>query len=103
MVDSLKRFLVLGIVAALFGLAGCASSGGKDGNSYFDDAAITMRVKKAIYNEPNLKVMDVSVTTVNGVVELSGSVKSRGEKVKVGNVARKVEGVKMVKNELVVQ
>ena len=62
-----------------------------------------MRVKKAIYNEPSLKVMDVSVKTEGGVVELSGQVKSRAEKAKVAEVARKVEGVKRVKNDLTVQ
>lgn len=93
----LHRKLMLLAAAALLGLAGCASPGG---NSYVDDAMVTARVKKAIYNEPGLKVTDVSVTTEDGVVSLSGMVKSRAERNKATEVARKVEGVKRVKNEL---
>jgi len=89
------------IAAAVLGLAGCASNGG--GNNYFDDAMVTARVKKAIYNEPSLKVADISVTTDSSVVALEGSVKSRAERTKAAEVARKVEGVKRVKNELKVQ
>jgi osmotically-inducible protein OsmY len=37
------------------------------------------------------------------VVELSGSVKSRAEKLKIGDVARRIDGVKRVKNDLTVQ
>ena len=94
----MKKAMAAFLTAALLGLTGCASTGG--GNSYFDDAATTMRVKKAIYDDPSLKVMDVSVTTVDGVVELSGTVKNRGQGVKAVQVARKVEGVKRVKSEL---
>ena len=96
------RFAML-IAAALVGLAGCASTGKEGGNSYLDDAAVTARVKRAIYNEPSLKVMNVGVTTEDGVVELTGNVKSRGERAKAGEVARKAEGVKRVKNELKIQ
>jgi osmotically-inducible protein OsmY len=64
---------------------------------------VTARVKKAIYNEPSLKVADISVTTDSSVVALEGSVKTRAERTKAGEVARKVEGVKRVKNELKVQ
>jgi len=87
--------------AAVLGLAGCASTPGH--NNYFDDAMVTARVKKAIYNEPALKVNDISVTTDNAVVSLSGAVKSRSERTKAAEVARHVEGVKLVKNELKVQ
>ena len=102
MIKLKARFAML-VAAVLLGLAGCASSGKEGGNSYFDDAAITTRVKRAIYNEPALKVMNVGVTTEDGVVELTGSVKSRGERAKAAEVARKAEGVKRVKNELKVQ
>src|SRR3981081_1994808 len=92
--NKLKHRFALVIAAALLGLAGCATSGG--GNSYFDDAAITARVKKAIYNEPSLKVMGVSVTTEDGVVDLSGTVKSKAERTKATAVAGKVEGGRKV-------
>ena len=104
MVNKLKRTFAFGIAAALLGLAGCASNSEKQsGGSYFDDAAITAKVKNAIFNEPGLKVMNVSVNTEDRVVELSGAVKSRAEKLKVGDVARRVDGVKRVKNDLTVQ
>ena len=50
---------------ALIGVAGCAT---KPGNNYFDDAMVTSRVKKAIFDEPSLKVTDISVTTENAVM-----------------------------------
>jgi len=99
--NKLNRSCAALLAAVVLGLAGCASSGG--GNSYFDDAMVTARVKKAIYNEPALKVTDISVTTEGNVVSLEGSVKSRAERVKAAEVARKVEGVKRVRNELKVQ
>jgi osmotically-inducible protein OsmY len=96
--SNLKRGLAVVFSAAVLGLAGCASTPGQ--NNYFDDAMVTARVKKAIYNEPVLKVTDISVKTENAVVSLSGAVKSRNDRTKAAEVARHVEGVKLVKNEL---
>jgi osmotically-inducible protein OsmY len=93
--DLLKRSRILLIVSLLLAVTGCATTGG-----FFGDAAITARVKTAIFNEPALKVMNVSVSTEDNVVYLSGTVKSRAERAKVIQVARKVEGVKAVKSEL---
>ena len=98
--SKLKQRFALVIAAALLGLAGCASPGG---TSFFDDAAVTARVKKAIYNEPSLKVMAVGVATEDGVVSLTGTVKSKAERSKATAVASKVEGVKKVKNDLKVE
>ena len=88
------------LIALVLMVGGCASSGNKEGGSYFDDAAITAKVKTAIFNEPGLKVTRISVRTEDQVVELSGSVKSRLERVKAGELAKKVDGVKRVKNDL---
>jgi len=96
--NTLKRSLALAFCAAVLGLAGCASTPGQ--NTYLDDSMVTARVKKAIYNEPSLKVNDISVKTDNAVVSLSGAVKSRTERTRAAEVARHVEGVKLVKNEL---
>jgi osmotically-inducible protein OsmY len=98
---TLKRISVV-LVASVLAVSGCASTSG-GGGSFFDDAAITTRVKKAIYDEPALKVGDISVKTDDKVVQLSGSVKSRAEQRKAAEVASKVEGVKRVKNDLLVK
>jgi len=98
--DKLKRGLAIAISAAVLGLAGCASTGG---NNYFDDAMVTARVKKAIYNEPSLKVTDIAVSTDKAVVSLSGAVKTRADRTKAADVARRVEGVKQARNDLKVQ
>ena len=91
---SIKRSCIL--LAML--LVGCATTG-----DYLGDARTTSKVKTAIYNEPELKVMSIHVATEEGVVTLSGTVKSRAERSKAVQVARKVEGVKQVKNDLTVE
>ena len=96
--DQFKRISVFLAAAALLAVAGCASNSG--GGSYFDDAAITAKVKKAIFDEASLKVTGISVNTENKVVQLTGSVKSRTDKAKAAEVAGKVDGVKRVKNDL---
>jgi osmotically-inducible protein OsmY len=102
--DKLQRRLAVLIAAAVLGATGCASTSEKgSAGAYFGDAAITTRVKTAIFNEPGVKSMDISVRTEDKVVQLSGYVKSRAEKTKVAEVARKVDGVTKVKNDLQVK
>jgi osmotically-inducible protein OsmY len=95
--NKLNRKLVVLASVALLGLAGCASKGG---SNFFTDSMVTASVKKAIYNEPSLKVTDISVATDGGVVSLSGAVKTQRDRARAAEVARNVEGVKRVKNEL---
>jgi BON domain len=90
----LKRTTALLVVTLVLGTAGCTKSS--------TDAAITGRVKTAISKEPGLKATKVSVSTDEKVVHLSGTVKSRDERAMLIAVARKVEGVKAVKTDLVV-
>jgi hyperosmotically inducible protein len=78
----------------VLGTAGC--------NRTPSDAAITGRVKTAISNEAALKGTKVSVSTNEKIVHLSGPVKSRDERAMLIAVARKVDGVKAVKTDLVV-
>ena len=91
----LKRTSALLLVTALLGIAGC--------NKSSNDAAITTRVKHAISKEAGLRGTKVSVSTDQKVVHLSGTVKSRDERAMLIAVARKVDGVKAVKTDLVVQ
>jgi osmotically-inducible protein OsmY len=100
--DKQLRLAVL-IAAVLLG-AGCASTSEKgSAGAYFGDASITTRVKTAIFNAPGLKSMDISVRTEDKVVQLSGYVKSRVDRTRVAEVARKVNGVARVKNDLQVK
>jgi len=86
---------------ALLSALGCASTPKQESTGeYIDDSVITTKVKAAIFNEPDLKTLDISVVTVRGVVELSGAVSSGSEISKAVEVARGVEGVKSVKNEI---
>jgi osmotically-inducible protein OsmY len=67
---------------------------------YIDDSVLTARVKTAIFNEPNLKSAEINVETFKGVVQLSGFVSSRDAERRAVEVARRVEGVKSVKNDM---
>lgn len=90
------------LVAAL--LVGCASGKTQESTGeYIDHSAITARVKTAIYNDPLLKVGQISVETYKGVVQLSGFVDSKQAVAKATQVARSVEGVEAVKNSLIVK
>ena len=102
--NSIKRTGILLMFTMLLG-TGCATTHEMFASTgeFFADTGITTRVKKAIYSEPELKVMNIHVSTDEGVVKLGGTVKSRSERAKAIQVARKVEGVKSVKSELQVQ
>jgi hyperosmotically inducible protein len=81
--------------------AGCASTRTQESTGqYFDDAAITSKVKTAIFNDPNLKVNEIGVETYKGVVQLSGFVSSQAEMNRAVEVARSVSGVKSVKSDM---
>ena len=80
---------------------GCASTPKKEGTGeYFDDTVITSKVKAAILQEPSLKSAEINVETFKGVVQLSGFVNSPADINKAVEVARRVEGVKSVKNDM---
>jgi len=74
---------------------------GAKAGAAIDDTAITTRVKGAIFAEPGLRTLQISVDTVGGVVTLSGSVDSRSSGDRAAALAGAVAGVKRVENRLV--
>ena len=102
-----KRHRILSILICVGLIAvfvGCASTPKSEGTGeYVDDSAITTKVKAAIFNDPALKVFQINVETFKGEVQLSGFVDSAQSVTKAGEVARGVEGVKSVKNNLIVK
>lgn len=67
------------------------------------DSEITAKVKAAVFAEPGLKTLQISVDTVNGVVTLSGSVDSQPNSERAKALAGAVSGVKGVENRLVLK
>jgi hyperosmotically inducible protein len=68
-----------------------------------DDTEITSKVKAAIFAEPGLKTLQISVDTVKGVVTLSGSVDTQSNSNRAKELASAVAGVNGVENRLVVK
>lgn len=66
-----------------------------------EDAEITGKVKAAIFAEPGLKTLQISVDTINGVVTLTGSVDSDASSDRTKGLAGAVAGVSRVDNRLV--
>ncbi len=64
------------------------------------DNAITARVKEAIHGELSLKDEGIGVETHEGMVRLTGAVSSILIMKRAVEVARSVEGVKEVKDEM---
>ena len=98
---SFNRFATFFFVIVLASLWGCASTSKQEGTGeYVDDTVITSKVKAAIFSEPSLKSAEINVETFKGVVQLSGFVNSREDINKAVQVARGVQGVVSVRNDM---
>lgn len=83
---------------------GCAATQHRESTGqYVDDSVVTVKVKAAIFSEPTLKALQINVETFKGIVQLSGFVDSTQSAQKAGEVAARIEGVKEVKNHIVVK
>jgi hyperosmotically inducible protein len=96
--------LCLGAVPVLTVITGCAGdryhqSTGED----IDDHGITSRVKDALANDAQYKYDGVQVVTFKGTVQLSGFVDTSDQKSRAGELAKGVEGVKDVDNNITVK
>ena len=97
----LKHLSAVFIAALLVSALGCATqSEPQSSGAYMGDSWVTTKVKTAILNEPSLKVLQINVETYEGVVQLSGFVDNAASRTKAAEIARSVQGVKTVKNDL---
>ena len=70
---------------------------------YVDDAGITTLVKSRFVEDKTVDAASIKVETLKGTVLLSGFAKSSNERMTAETIARGVNGVKMVKNEIAVR
>lgn len=102
-----KQIITMLVLASLAGVPAVLTSGcavmhhQETAKAYGNDAEITARVKTDLYKDPDVKGTEVSVTTMNGVVQLSGFVDTEQAKQRAGEIARAVPGVMDVHNDLI--
>jgi osmotically-inducible protein OsmY len=100
-----RTFVIATIAAvAMLGTAGCAVTRGQETvGAYIDDATITTQIKGRFIENTNVDAASIKVETLNGTVMLSGFAKNATEKSTAETIARGVNGVKSVKNEITVR
>jgi hyperosmotically inducible periplasmic protein len=101
----IKNTLTAAMLAVtLLTATGCAVTRGQESvGAYIDDATITTQVKARFVDNPQVDASAISVETLKGTVLLSGFAKSALEKVTAEKIAREVNGVRSVNNEISVR
>ena len=95
---------VLFIVFVAGAVVGCAGNSKTDSTGeYVDDTVVSSKVRAEIIGDEQLSIFDIDVETFKGDVQLSGFVDSEAMKERAGTLARNVEGVNAVHNNLVVK
>jgi len=94
----LKRLLVMLMLTAPIGA--CAQAARVQSSGALDDASITARVKTVLLNDTQVAATKIDVVSTQGVVTLSGSVKSKADEARAIDLARRVQGVRDVRSQL---
>ena len=90
--------------AALITLPGCAVVRGQETvGAYVDDATITTQVKAKMIDNKQVDAGAIKVETLNGTVMLSGFAKNETERATAEGIAKNVNGVKSVKNQIAIR
>ncbi len=99
-----SRLLATWLMTSVLALGGCAVMRGQESvGAYVDDTAITTAIKARFVDNKDVDASSISVETLNGVVMLSGFAKNARERENAEMLSRKVEGVKSVRNEVVIR
>lgn len=95
----LAAFALAALVAGP--LAGCAKD--QTAGEYIDDSTISNTIRAKLIDDKQLNVFKIDVTTKNGIVKLTGDVKTAEAKARATTVVNGVKGVKGIENNLVVK
>ena len=101
----IKRFSLILLLAVFSAtVIGCAGSPkDKSTGEYVDDAVITTKVKAALINSPDTDALDIDVDTFKGRVQLNGFVDSNAQAMAAEKIAKEVNGVVEVDNQLAIK
>lgn len=96
-----RNIFTLAFAILFLTLAGCAGSDNRSSTGeYIDDTVLTTKVKAAIFGDDTLASSEINVETFRNVVQLSGFVSSQAQIETAVRVARAVEGVESVRNDM---
>ena len=99
----ISRLACIALAFTILSVVGCQSTTGKTAGQTIDDATITASVQSKLSSDRLSNFSRIDVDTERGVVTLNGVVKSADQKVRVAEMARGVNGVRSVNNNLQVQ
>ena len=71
--------------------------------AFVDDTTITTQIKSRMAANPAVSALAISVETLKGEVQLSGFAKTSAERSQAESIAREINGVKRVRNDIVVR
>lgn len=97
-------FCAVAAAVALVGVGACSSNPQakhETAGEYASDTGLTAKVKTAIATDVGARTAaGVNVETYKGTVQLSGFVDSQDQATRAADAAKKVDGVRSVKNDI---
>ena len=100
----ITRVAAIAAVAAGIAVSGCnVFRGESTAGQYVDDVTITSKVKANLLDDERVDGHDDNVDSTNGVVKLSGWASTTAEVRTASEIARSVDGVRSVNNDLQVK
>ena len=99
------RLTIAGLVTCAFLVPAVSYAADQDKDrehpkAFVKDSAITTKVKAKFVEDKAVSALNIKVNTYEGTVQLSGFAKSAEEAERAAQIARSVNGVKMVKNDI---
>jgi hypothetical protein len=102
----LPRYVAAVVLSAVLGLMlGCTKvqpTSAANGDASTADPQITSAIQGKLYADPSIQSKQISVDANQGVVTLSGTVATEGERTQASAAAATVPGVKTVVNNIIV-
>jgi len=101
--NRMLQVFVLGVMASFISVGCTVMQGEENLQEYSQDATITAKIKKRLVQNDQVSATKIHVETDKGVVLLSGFVHNETQSKAAVDTALGVEGVKAVKNNLVLR
>jgi hyperosmotically inducible protein len=99
----MRMLLMVFVLSAVSGLVACQATTGKSASQNMSDASITASVQGKLTADKISNFTRVDVDTERGTVLLSGVVQTSDQKARAEELAKQVNGVRRVQNNLQTQ